>query len=267
MLFQTNATLFETRINNSQQQTVIYRMNKIYIGCSGFSNKDWKGEFYPDNLPAKNYLDYYADKFNAVEINSTFYRQPTLKTLQNWYSKTPGDFRFFVKIPKTITHNAKIKNSSDTVADFCHLIADGLREKTAGFLFQLPPSFVFSDENLEFVLQAVNDACLNVVEFRHKSWWNDAVMDALTKKKIVFSGVSIPKDIPDALVANHPQFLYYRLHGNPVMFKSLYSEDFLDKLASQIKETDETCYIFFNNTWGMSAIRNAQYLQKLLQEK
>lgn len=241
-------------------------MNKIYIGCSGFSNKDWKGEFYPETLSSKDYLEYYSDAFDSVEINSTFYRQPTLETLQNWHAKTPDDFSFFVKIPKSVTHDARLKDSSDKVTDFCALIAEGLQKKISGFLFQLPPSFIFSDENLKRILESANKNYLNVVEFRNKSWWNDTVITALEKNEIVFSGVSIPKDISDELIFNHPHILYYRLHGDPVMFKSSYSDEFLNKFASQIKKAEKTSYIFFNNTWGMSAIRNAKYLQKLLQK-
>ncbi|MDD3787717.1 MAG: DUF72 domain-containing protein [Petrimonas sp.] len=241
-------------------------MKEVYVGCSGFSNNDWKGGFYPENLSPKEYLHFYSGVFNAVEINSTFYRTPSSQTIQNWYSQTPGNFRFFIKIPKRITHTARLNAVSADVNDFCGLFIQGLREKNGGFLFQLPPSFVYSEENLARVLQATSDGCLNVMEFRHASWWTDHVMKALAEKGIVFSGVSIPKDIPYEVNVNHSGFLYYRLHGKPVMFKSAYSDEFLDGLAVQLKNADRTSYIFFNNTWGMSAIRNAQYVQMKLKK-
>lgn len=82
-----------------------------YIGCSGFAQGYWKGFFYPEDLPAKEYLNYYSRYLNAVEINSTFYRKPILKTLEKWYESTGSDFKFFIKIPKAVTHNKKIKGN------------------------------------------------------------------------------------------------------------------------------------------------------------
>ncbi len=235
---------------------------KNYIGCSGFSNRDWIGEFYPEDLNANEYLRYYSSIFNSVEINSTFYHKPTVKTLSKWYAETPDNFRFFIKIPKTITHIAKMKDAKENVSNFCNYISSELKEKLGGFLFQLPPSYHFTDENLERLLGVVNDDYLNVVEFRHYSWWNENVMEKLYERKIVFSGVSIPKNIPDEVIVNHYDILYYRLHGTPVLFKSEYPKEFLDTLAAQIKKADRTAYIFFNNTWGMGAVRNALYIIK-----
>lgn len=237
---------------------------KNYIGCSGFSNRDWIGEFYPEDLKSGDYLKYYSSVFNSVEINSTFYHKPTVKTLAKWYAETPETFRFFIKIPKSITHIAKLKDVKEQVADFCKYISSELKEKLGGFLFQLPPSYHFTDENLEGLLDVVNDNYLNVVEFRHASWWNDDVMTQIGERKIVFSGVSIPKNIPDEVVVNHPDILYYRLHGTPVLFKSEYPKEFLDALASQIKKADRTAYIFFNNTWGLGAVRNAKHFQLVI---
>ncbi|MBU8882031.1 DUF72 domain-containing protein [Kaistella sp. DKR-2] len=241
--------------------------HKIYIGCSGFSNRDWKGYFFPEDLPSKDQLNHYSEKFNSVEINSTFYRRPRPQTLENWYTKTGADFKFFVKIPKTITHIKRLAEMSTETLDFCNHIHTGIREKLAGFLFQLPPTFHFSNENLEKVLETVDGQYLNVVEFRHKSWWNDEVLETLKKKNIVFSGVSFPKDIPDEFTLNNDEFAYYRLHGVPVLFKSEYSEDEISKLAETIRKANRTVYVFFNNTWGVAALNNALLLQKKLVEK
>lgn len=239
--------------------------NKIYIGCSGFSNRDWKGFFFPEDLPSKDQLNYYSSQFNSVEINSTFYRRPRLQTLQNWYERTGEDFKFFIKIPKTITHLKRLSETAVETSDFCTHIHDGIREKLAGFLFQMPPSFHFSAENLEKVLETADKKFLNVFEFRHPSWWIDEVFNAVQKKNIVFSGVSYPKNIPDDFIINSDRSVYYRLHGVPVLFKSEYSESELNKLAEKIKESNETVYVFFNNTWGTAALKNALYLKNLLE--
>jgi uncharacterized protein YecE (DUF72 family) len=102
------------------------------------------------------------------------------------------------------------------------------------------------------------------VEFRHKSWWNEEVMEILKKKNIVFSGVSFPKDLPDDFIINSNDSAYYRLHGVPVLSKSEYSESEMEKLAENIKNANRNVYIFFNNTWGTAALKNALYLTKIL---
>lgn len=235
-----------------------------FIGCSGVSNKDWKGFFFPDNLPSADYLSFYAEHFNSVEINSTFYRKPTTKTLHSWYEQTPEHFLFFIKIPQTITHINQLQNVRQDINEFCRHISNNLREKLGGFLFQFPPSFVCIKDNLSNVLNNLSPRFLNVVEFRHKSWWNEAVYEIMNEQGIVFCGVSISKDIPDDLIINHPDTLYYRLHGKPILFKSEYSEEELQTLSEKITESYKNAFVFFNNTWGIAAIKNARCLQKLL---
>lgn len=235
-----------------------------FIGCSGFSNKDWKGFFYPDNLSSKDYLTFYAENFNSVEINSTFYRKPTTKTLLSWYEQTPAHFLFFIKIPQTITHINQLKNVRQEISEFCKHISHSLKEKLGGFLFQFPPSFICDKININNILNSLNPRFMNVVEFRHKSWWNESVYEVLKEQSIIFCGASIPKEVPDDVIINHPDTLYYRLHGKPILFKSEYSAEELQALADKIKTSDRNAFVFFNNTWGLAAIKNARYMQKLL---
>lgn len=142
----------------------------LYIGCSGFYNNDWKGTLYPEEAKSKDYLSLYAQQFNAVEINSTFYRKPTAKTLQKWFDETPENFKFFIKIPKTISHEKRLENCREEIGEFCTHIQTKLKEKLAGFLYQFPPSFKNTEENLNLILENINDQFLNVIEFRHESW-------------------------------------------------------------------------------------------------
>lgn len=238
--------------------------NKVYIGCSGFTERIWKGFFYPEELPSKEYLNYYSKHLNVVEINSTFYRKPTLKTLEKWFNESEVDFQFFIKIPKNITHLKKLNETQNDTKEFCEHISAGLKKKLAGFLFQLPPSFQFSEENLKKVLHTIDENYLNVVEFRHQSWWNPEVLETFKKKNIIFSGVSIPKDIPDDFIMNNQKTSYYRLHGKPEMFKSEYSEHELKKLATEVQKFKGFSYVLFNNTYGTAGIKNALYLRKIL---
>lgn len=238
--------------------------NKFFFGCSGFSQGYWKGFFYPDDLAAKDYLTYYSTQLNAVEINSTFYRKPTLKTLEKWHDQTNSDFKFFIKVPKVITHLNKMVAIKEEVENFCAHIATGLQNKLSGFLFQLPPSFHFTEENLNLVIDGVSDKFLNVIEFRHESWWQKEIQNKLREQNIVFSGVSFPKNIPNEIVINNDQFLYYRLHGVPTLFKSEYDENELKDLAKKLKEFNVICYVFFNNTWGIAGVKNALALRNLV---
>jgi len=235
---------------------------KIYIGCSGFYNNDWKGSLYPEDAKSKDFLTLYSQQFNSVEINSTFYRKPLAKTLIKWFDETRDDFKFFIKIPKTVSHEKRLENCKEEIAEFCSHIKTHLKEKLAGFLYQLPPSFKNSEENLNRILENIDDNYLNVIEFRHESWWNETIYKKLEDHNIIFSGVSFPGNLPEDVMINSHEIVYYRLHGKPVLYKSEYSEDFLDNLAEQIKNSDQKSFIFFNNTWGTSAIKNGKYFQE-----
>ncbi len=236
----------------------------LYIGCSGFYNNDWKGYFYPEKTPGKDFLTLYAKEFNSVEINSTFYRKPTAKTLQKWFDETPEDFRFFIKIPKAISHEKRLKDSKDDIAEFCRHIHQNLQNKLAGFLYQFPPSFKNTAENIDFIIKSLDHSYLNVIEFRHESWWREEIFSLLKENNIVFSGVSFPGNLSEEVISNYHDVLYYRLHGKPVLYKSEYSEDFLKDLAETIKKEQKKTFIFFNNTWGISAIKNSMFLKKIL---
>lgn len=237
---------------------------KIYIGCSGFYNNDWKGSLYPKDAKSKDFLTLYSQQFNSVEINSTFYRKPLAKTLIKWFDETPDYFKFFIKIPKTISHEKRMENCKEEIAEFCHHIQTHLKEKLAGFLYQFPPSFKNSEENLNRILKNIEFDYLNVIEFRHESWWSEEIFKILEENKIIFSGVSFPGKLSEEVIINSKKILYYRLHGKPVLYKSEYSEDFLNNLAEKIKNSDKKSFIFFNNTWGTSAIKNGKYFQEKL---
>ena len=240
-------------------------MSDVLIGCSSFSVGYWKGIFYPEDLPSRDYLAFYSTQFKTVEINSTFYRKPTAKTLERWRESTTNDFKIFIKIPKIITHVGRLENTAAQTSEFCDYIAAALQHKLAGFLFQLPPSFKNTPENLEKVLQTVDEKYLNVIEFRDDSWWNTEIQEILRQKGLIFCGVSIPKNIPEDFIINNQHFAYYRLHGVPQMFKSSYSDEQLEKLAVQIKNFSGTSYVFFNNTFGVAAIINALFLKSLFE--
>lgn len=235
---------------------------KIYIGCSGFHYKEWKEIFYPAGLPQRKWFDHYSEHFSTLELNVTFYRFPQLGFLENWYAKCPAEFRFAVKVPRLITHYKKFNDTADLLADFYNTVKAGLKDKLGPVLFQLPPSFVFSKERLDAILSAVEPSFENVFEFRHTSWWNSSVRKLLSSMGISVSGISYP-GLPDDVIKDK-RLAYYRFNGIPHLYHSPYSDEELKRIAAGIKKMKpEKAYIFFNNTAGVAAIKNALTLESM----
>lgn len=232
-----------------------------FIGCSGYYYPAWKNKFYPAGLQPKNWLEYFSTVFNTVELNGTFYRTPRLSSLQKYYDTTPPEFRFSVKMSKQITHILKLKDSQSLVTEFQALIREGLQEKCIHFLFQLPPSFRYSEENLELVLNNIPHLPENVIEFRHVSWWNEEVQQKLAAANLTFCNVDFPG--METFFMHTTTNFYLRLHGNPVLFKSSYELADLQKFYSEIpNDSTERC-IYFNNTYYEAGYENALSMQKI----
>lgn len=239
-------------------------MKKWWIGCSGFFYKGWKEKFYPKGLPQRRWFEYYCEFFNTVELNVTFYRLPKPEVLKGWYTRSPVDFRFTVKAPRLITHFKKFNNVAQETRAFYDLVTVGLEDKLGPVLFQLHPKLVYSEENLEKILGALDPAFTNILEFRHPSWWCDTVVSALKRQAISFCGISYPA-LPDDVMKTAPT-LYYRFHGVPQLYLSSYSENKLAAVADEIRVrrgvTD--VYAYFNNDIEVAAVYNAQVLQSLV---
>lgn len=235
------------------------------IGCSGYQYPEWKGIFYPHDLPKAKWFDFYCQHFNTIELNVTFYKFPRVEFLRKWYDRSPDDFTFSVKAPRVITHFKKLKDSSKYLSDFYSSLDRGLREKTGCVLFQFPAQYVYDDEKLDRIVEMLNPNFKNVVEFRHSSWWNDRVYNELQEKGIVFSGMSHPT-LPDPVIATSST-IYYRFHGIPHLYVSPYSTADLEVVANSIhvdKVVNEA-YIFFNNTMEGAALKNAREFQEIVQ--
>lgn len=235
-----------------------------HIGCSGFSYKEWKDRFYPKGTPPSRWFEYYCTQFNALELNVTFYRFPQVAVLQGWHRRSPEGFVFAAKAPRVITHLKKMKNAHAEVADFYKTLRFGLQEKLGAVLFQMPPSFVFTDENLANIVSHLHPDCTNVVEFRHESWWRSDVWETLMENNIVVSGTSYP-GLPDTFPENQPVG-YCRLHGVPHLYHSPYSEVYLQKIGRWLSGA-QRAFVFFDNTASGAAIGNARFLQQWVQQK
>ncbi|WEK38143.1 MAG: DUF72 domain-containing protein [Candidatus Pseudobacter hemicellulosilyticus] len=234
------------------------------IGCSGFHFREWKELFYPPDTPQRKWFEYYCKRFNSLEVNFTFYRFPQLAFLENWYAQSPADFKFAVKAPRLITHYRQFTDVRPLLEDFYGVLQEGLKEKLGPVLFQFPPKLAYSDSKLDEVCQQLDPAFLNVVEFRDETWWRAEVYDKLALHNIMFCGMSHPK-LPDEAIVNLPA-AYYRFHGTPILYKSEYTEAFIDQVVHSIRDTGtvQEGWLLFNNTARGAAIRNALYAQQQL---
>jgi uncharacterized protein YecE (DUF72 family) len=238
-----------------------------HIGCSGFHYKEWKGHFYPDKLPQKDWFNYYSQQFDTLELNVTFYRFPQLAGLKKWFDQSPSHFLFSVKAPRLITHYKQFSGVEKLLQDFYTTIRMGLGKKLGAVLFQLPPQMIYTDERMERMINCMDNSFQNVIEFRHSSWWKKKVYDALGKKNISFCGSSYP-GLPDKPIIN-TAVVYYRFHGVPVLYKSAYTDEQLKKIADSIQKSKKatTVFIYFNNTASAAALANAGFLKKIIGEE
>ena len=155
---------------------------KLHVGTSGYSYKEWKGNFYPEDLPAREMLAYYSRRLPAVEINNTFYRLPQPGMIENWKEQVPKRFRFSIKASQRITHIKRINNVADETKYLLETAAL-LEERLGVVLFQLPPNMKKDIDRLKAFLDLLSANVRSAFEFRHESWSDDEVFDLLRAKK------------------------------------------------------------------------------------
>lgn len=160
---------------------------KVLTGTSGFSYKEWKGAFYPKDIPDRQMLAYYATRLSAVEINNTFYRMPKPELVAAWGSQVPASFRFALKAPQRITHREKLQGSETSVAAFL-ASASALAQKLGAVLFQLPPFLKKDVALLEAFLPLLPGGVRAAFEFRHASWFSDDTYTALRARNAALVG-------------------------------------------------------------------------------
>ncbi len=154
---------------------------QTWVGTSGFSYPAWRGSFYPEKLPTAKMLPYYAERMSAVEINNTFYRMPKADVLAGWAASTPAAFRFTPKAPQLITHRQKLLGCAESVGYFLRTLGT-FGDKLGAILFQLPPFLRKDVPRLRDFLALLPDGTPAAFEFRHASWFDDEVFEALRSK-------------------------------------------------------------------------------------
>jgi uncharacterized protein YecE (DUF72 family) len=235
----------------------------VTVACSGWFYWGWKGQFYPSQMPTRDWFSYYSDHFSSVELNAPFYSWPTVNTVRNWLKQAEGkSFVYTVKASELITHVRQFEDVKGLIEDFGY-IADLLGERMGCFLFQLPPSFHYSPERLERIVSQLDPRRRNVVELRHPSWWTEEVYAAFRAHGIIFCSCSGPK-LPDDLIVTSDD-IYVRFHGTEKWYLHDYSNAELTVWADKIRNSGAArVWGYFNNDYQGFAIKNAQTLARML---
>lgn len=234
----------------------------IYLGTSGWSYDHWIGNFYPKDLKKGEWLKFYSKKFNTVEVNASFYRLPFKNMVKGWKDKTPEDFLLTFKGSNLITHKKKLKDVDEYLDKFYSRF-DMVDDKKGVILWQLPPSLKRDDNLLEEFLNSLESSFDQVIEFRHKTWFNQDIYDLLEKYDIGFCILSSPDFQTDFIVTS--DFAYIRWHGKKNWYRYNYSSDELKNWASKIKDADvKKIYGYFNNDFEGYAPKNCLELKEIL---
>ena len=237
---------------------------KLLIGTSGWMYNHWKKIFYPENVSNENMLKYYAGRFTTVEVNNTFYKVPTIKTIQNWANNTPDRFKFVIKANQFITHRKYLKDGKENVNNFLNIIKI-LDQKLGPILFQLPPNWKINFERIKEFVENLPKDYLYTFEMRNPSWYVQDVFDLFKKHNIALCIHDFYDEIaPEKITAN---FTYLRFHGPKGPYFGKYSPDQLDQWAKKIHEwiqQDIGVFVYFNNDAYGWAIENALELKNLL---
>lgn len=240
-------------------------MAKLLIGCSGFSYRHWKGNFYPDDLPQKQWFSYYRSVFPTVELNVTFYRTPTADTFRHWYEESEPRFTFAVKGSRYITHIKRLLDVEGALDRF-HTPVQQLQGKLQVVLWQFPPQFKADLQRLgPFLEHLAQYPYRNTLEFRHESWLSPEVVQLCRRRNVGLCMADHPVFLDRPPVT--ADFVYIRRHGMEGSYNGEYSSEQLQKDARRIGSylrDGLDVYIFFNNDAGGAAPRNAVELTGML---
>ncbi|GAW66196.1 hypothetical protein GPEL0_01r1457 [Geoanaerobacter pelophilus] len=242
-------------------------MAKLYLGCSGFSYKHWRGNFYPEDISQKEWFAHYRSVFATVELNVTFYRTPGPETFRHWYEESGENFSFAVKGSRYITHIKRLIDVESALDRFFGA-AQELQEKLQVVLWQFPPQFKADLPRLEvFLDQVAQYHSRNTLEFRNQSWLTDEVVALCKSRNVSLCMADHPPFIDAPPVT--ADFVYIRRHGMEGSYNGFYSNEQLARDAARIRsylDRQLNVYIYYNNDLGGAAPQNAQELASMLQE-
>ncbi|HEY5885672.1 MAG TPA: DUF72 domain-containing protein [Pyrinomonadaceae bacterium] len=227
----------------------------LFVGTSGYSYKEWKGSFYPEKIPAKEMLSYYASRLTTVEINATFYRMPQKSMLENWKEQVPPTFRFSLKAPQRVTHFKRLNETEEETKYFFET-AETLADQLGVVLFQLPPNMKKDLPRLETFLQQLPASPRAAFEFRHPTWFDDDVLAVLKNRNMALV-VSDTDDMPTTHIDKTADWGYLRLR------RVNYSEENLSEWVERIdkQQWSDTFVFFKHEDEGTGPKLAAQFLQ------
>jgi len=213
----------------------------FWIGTSGYNYPEWKGSFYPRNLPQAKMLPYYAARFPTVEINYTFYRMPTEKLVAGWAAQTPSPYKLTLKAPRRITHDNHLRNCGSLVTAFCD-VAGSLGDKLGALLFQLPPGAKKDLTLFDAFLSDLPQKAPAAFEFRHASWLDDEVVERLQRRHLALCIADSEKmSTPVRMTAD---YAYFRLRDER------YTPDDIKRWADTIARDTASCrdvFVYFKH--------------------
>ena len=233
---------------------------RLFSGTSGFSYKQWKPGFYPADLKNADMLRYYATRLPSVEINNTFYRMPSKDLLAGWMAQTPETFALTLKAPQKITHVARLRDAGDTVEHFLR-VAETLGSRLGCLLFQCPPNLRYDRDRLEAFLATLPAGHHRfVMEFRHPSWDDPAVDDALAERGIARCVVDA-EDANVRMPSVAPGFTYLRLR------KPVYGAEEIEAWGRRIGDVVRAgtdAYVYFKHEDDPSGTHYAERLLEIV---
>jgi uncharacterized protein YecE (DUF72 family) len=243
------------------------------VGCSGWNYKSWRGRFYPADLPATRWLDYYATRFDTVEINNTFYRLPERATFAAWRSRVPSTFLFAVKASRFLTHMKRLLDPEEPIKRLFSRIT-GVGRTLGPMLYQLPPGMTINLPRLDHFLRALPRSSsiargraprLHVVEFRDPSWYVADTFELLARRRVALClHDKLGSAIKEPFVG---PFVYVRFHGTSGHYHGSYSDRALDRWAHVLAEQSaegRRVFAYFNNDPDAVATMNALTLRDKL---
>lgn len=242
------------------------RLGALYVGTSGWTYDDWRRRFYPEHVPRKDWLDWYATQFATAEINGSFYRTPSIEAVQSWHDRTPAPFRFAWKASKFITHWKRLGPSSVSSLELMESRLEILGRKCGPVLFQLPARFHADASRLADFIAILPKGHRYTFEFRHESWYADAIYEILARHRVALC-LSDHHDAPSPWIATAP-FVYIRGHGPTGRYKGSYADGTLHDWARRIRrwrKEARAVYVYFDNDQKSAAPEDARRLLALLE--
>ena len=240
-------------------------MKAVRIGCSGWNYDDWRGEVYPRGLAPRHWLATYAERFDTVEVNSTFYRLASPRAVESWVRETPASFEFAVKASRFLTHVRRLTDVSRGIERFYAPLGPMIEAGKLGpVLWQLPESFQRDDERLARWLDALPEG-RHTIEFRHPSWFDARVLERLAGRGVALTVGDHPQR-PFQLREATAGWWYVRLHYGARGRNGNYSQTELQTWARRIAQwrSRREVYAYFNNDWNAYAPANATTLASAL---